>query len=456
MDSEHGSEAQYQQLPLGLQTLLAAYTSQSLPKGSATLVETYRAVIDSTLLNTSASNHSKAAALRFAAALVLSEQIPAVQKADCLHSANTIRTLINHAQDKRAALHILARQVLGDVVDLAKRTPEAATALLRAFTTAPSSIHFDTQSMTKTVEGLVLSLEGDDVQAHITDLKARLPTQDVSAEDSEQDEEQQYVFLSLRTETPLLSSLHGITPRIERNKDYRWAIEQLLLVSRKKLMNAPSTSKSPANVDAVFDILKTLAAVKLPTPELRQLAESRSINIIADLLSSGSTCEAQCQVLEQAVDIAKKQAHTSKALKSTRKSIKAALGRLTQEDPQTFALKALCQLVTYLTYEEGEAFAGLAESVTDVITAFKAEDSSNSMSVDGEVAAEPSAVLVDYLLTLMRVTSSKEPLQPVLRTVAESVFVAFTPTLGTQAVRILQDVRKFNSSRSESALTSLF
>lgn len=235
---------------------------------------------------------------------------------------------------------------------------------------------------------------------------------------------------------------------IERNKGLKWAVDQLLMVSRKKLLSAPSTSKTPANMDAVIDILKTLSVVKLPTPELRHVAESHSNSILADLLSHSSTCEAQCQVLEQASSIAKRRSHPSaqatKALRATRKAVKTAVSQVAQEqDPQSFALQALCQLVTHLTYEEGEAFAGLGESVVDVVSAFKASNNGSApadTSMDGEVAAEPSAVLVDYLITLMRITSSKEPLQPVVRSVAESVFAVFTPAVGEQAIRILQDV----------------
>lgn len=94
--------------------------------------------------------------------------------ASCLGSSNTIRTLINHSADKRAALHNLARQVLFATSEAGKRTPQAALPFLKALIEKPGSIQFDALTKTKTIESLVLSLEGVDIQTYIADLEARL------------------------------------------------------------------------------------------------------------------------------------------------------------------------------------------------------------------------------------------------------------------------------------------
>lgn len=188
---DQSTDVLYQQLPLVLQSLIAAYASGSLPKDAASLPEAYKALVDNTLLSGSASGHSKAAGLRFVAALLKSDIAPA-QQAQCLHAPNTIKTLSSLASEKNAALHVLAKQVLAAVVDLPKRLPDAAVPLLQAFTTDPASVLFDLYSRTKTVDGLVLSLEGEDLAAHISEVKARLPTEDIQ-DDEDTDEFEAFV-----------------------------------------------------------------------------------------------------------------------------------------------------------------------------------------------------------------------------------------------------------------------
>lgn len=226
----------------------------------------------------------------------------------------------------------------------------------------------------------------------------------------------------------------------EHNKSLRWTIDQLLLVSRKKLLH-PAT-KDVDNSGAIFEVMQTLASAQLGTSELRQHAQSRVATILGDLVSSKSSVQEQGQVLVKATSIAKKRAAPSKALRSARKVVQATVNELDNSDEaQDAALRGLCQLIVFLTYSEDDSFAGLAEEVSDVVTSFKAAPMAvDAAEQEGGVAAEPTAVLVDYLLTLLRTTGSQPALQPVVRSVVESVFEVFIEVLGGQAIAIIKDV----------------
>lgn len=443
---------QSQQLPVELQLILHTYAAGQAGSGAASLPDFYKSIMDDTLLSNSASVLSKSIALRFFTSILETDAVSTDTITKCLQLPSTLRTIINHASDKKASLHNLSRSVLTAIQDLAKRRPQAALPLLTTLTTAPSSMYFDAITKTKTVEALVLCLEGEAVTQYIGTLKSHLSTEGEAAQQEiteESDEKYASIIILLRF-CDIKANAH--LSSAEQNKQYRWAIDQLLLVSRKKLVNAPSSSQSPSA--PVYDIMDFLASIKMPTVTLQQHAQSRASTILGDLLSGNIPCETQSQILSQAIEIKKKHALKSKALRNTRKAVKdaATSTKSFSGQAQAKALESLCNLVLYLTYEEGEAIASLAEEVADVAGAFSGSNAMVEDKPDEGVVAEPSAVLVDYLLTLMRVTGSRPALQPVVRSVVEQSFEIFTSVIGDQAIQMLRDVCVHSHDLSRSKL----
>lgn len=173
---------QSQQLPVELQLILHTYVAGQAGSGAASLPDFYQSIMDDTLLSNSASVLSKSIALRFFTNILETDDISTETITKCLRLPNTVRTIINHASDKKASLHNLSRSVLTAIQDLAKRRPQAALPLLTTLTTPPSSMHFDAMTKTKTVEALVLCLEGEAVTEYIGTLKSHLPTEGEAAQ----------------------------------------------------------------------------------------------------------------------------------------------------------------------------------------------------------------------------------------------------------------------------------
>ncbi|KAG6845192.1 hypothetical protein H0H87_012749 [Tephrocybe sp. NHM501043] len=247
-----------------LEQLIPGPNASQSPRGS--FQEFFRIVVDESLFSSTASAERKYWGFQvFQKALSRVDQ----DTMPMLFTKNFMRTWINHLSKPDRYLHKVARQTVTDVQTFVQSNPHLGFALIFQLTGVHGSHQFDRLTKTKTVEGILTSMDAEGIKSYITYLLGQ-----VSVPSGQTTED-----------------IHALNSRRS------WIIEQL-----GALIRGGSIPKSDEWVQSILDwlVVHGLFIVKkksekspftalhsIPNPifsdNLRQLCQTKLLTCIGDL-----------------------------------------------------------------------------------------------------------------------------------------------------------------------------
>ncbi|KAG6841689.1 hypothetical protein C0991_008327 [Blastosporella zonata] len=146
-----------------LEQLLPGPNSSQSPRGS--FQEFFRIVVDESLFSSTASAERKYWGFQ-----VFQKALPRVDQdtMPMLFTKNFMRTWINHLSKPDRYLHKIARQTVTDVQAFVQSNPHLGFALIFQLTGVNGSHQFDKLTKTKTVEGILTSMDAEGIKSYIT------------------------------------------------------------------------------------------------------------------------------------------------------------------------------------------------------------------------------------------------------------------------------------------------
>ncbi|KAG6919948.1 hypothetical protein DXG01_013297 [Tephrocybe rancida] len=146
-----------------LEQLLPGPTSPHSSRGS--FQEFFRIVVDESLFSSTASAERKYWGFQ-----VFQKALPRVNQDSMpmLFTKNFMRTWINHLSKPDRYLHKIARQTVIDVQAFVQSNPHLGFALIFQLTGVNGSHQFDRLTKTKTVEGILTSMDTEGIKSYIT------------------------------------------------------------------------------------------------------------------------------------------------------------------------------------------------------------------------------------------------------------------------------------------------
>jgi len=344
---------------------------------------------------------------------------------------------------------------------VASKPSMAYPMLMSLFEKPHGNIRFDAVTRSKTVEGIVAALPEQDIGRYVAWLAAFVLQ---AGNDAEEDEEEE---ADPEDEELLGQTSDKAQKTIENNR--AWAIDQLLLLIRKKTISFARSEAEAAETlapwaVAILDFLivhgffslekatkkTTMTALhEKPTtaisPATQAVCRARFFSALTHLLSINPRCRSQVwtsKALETMRTLQKDEKHLKcLAAQDTLTELAIILSlhdrvAKTDDERRRQASMLLTEVLLLQSCDPDGDALDLLEELSDAIKSLffaPKQKAKASKTDDGGEAAEPVSVLIDLLVNLLQKPSV------LLRTTAERVFAAFSSEVGGQALQLLTD-----------------
>lgn len=466
--SKDGSGAHNPKVHFVWDAILQAYfgenTIQTSAKSRAAFADFYRTAVDESLFAAQASPERKSWGFQ-----VFSKALPLLPASDkpLLFTPNFMRTWINQLSEKNRLLHKAASNAAAVVQSTVKENPRAGFALVAQLLGKHGSQNFDRLTNTKTIEGLLASMDAQGVRDYV-----------------------EWIVQTIASSTETAKR--------------RWGLDQLLVLIRNTAV--PTDDKCCEQILEYLTAGAFLSWKKAPkagllshhpkpsfNDEVRSLFRSRLLSCLTDLversttvdsIAAGASTQAEIKArrmqgvtskgepwLRKAWEILRSlsnntkefslaipeevQAGTvqaSKLLQKLHKSASDKNGPLTEERRSSFEQLIIASLlyaydspqedIGELTEQLGDCFGLLFEGrAAEAANVEKSLDSAD----DDEEGEDISGVelLLDYLVGLLERPSA------FLRAVAEQVFATFCTDMNLKSIDHLVDQLGLNEEPSD-------